>query len=95
MKLLFGPALRFVFGPADLRALNIAVLDERGATHCCRHIESNLRVLNETVLPVVLLAFLLLLHCVSREIGGVAPGRENLTNPTIFPTLSHRSGCTV
>ena len=95
MKLLFGPALRFVFGPADLRALNIAVLDERGATHCCRHIESNLLVLDETVLPVVLLAFLLLLRCVSREKGGVAPGRENLTNPTIFPTLSHRSGCIV
>ena len=87
MKLLFGPALRFVFSPADLRALNIAVLDERGVTHCSRHIESNLRVLNETVLPVVLLAFLLLLRCVSREKGGVAPGRENLTNPTIFPHL--------
>ena len=96
MKLLFGPTLGFVFGPADFGALNVTVLDERGATHCCRNIEGNLLVFDETVLPVILVAFLLLLRCVSRQIGGVAPGRE-FCKPLsyLFPTLSHRSGRTV
>merc|ERR1712198_755301 len=73
MFLLLGPALRFILGSADLRALHITVLDQRSSAHLHSLIEGNLLVVDEAVLSEVLLALLLLLGLVVGHIGGVAP----------------------
>ena len=73
VNLLLGPALGLVLGPADLGALNVAVLDEGCAAHGGSLVESDLLILDETVLPEVLLALLLLLGLVLGDVGGVAP----------------------
>merc|ERR1719309_26974 len=72
MFLLLGPALGFVLCSADLRALNVTVLDERSSAHLDGFIEGNLLVVDEAVLSEVLLALLLLLGLVVGDIGGVA-----------------------
>merc|ERR1719357_2318116 len=64
MNLLFGPALRLVFGSADLRPLDITILDERSSADGNGLIESNLFILDETALSEVLLAFFLLLRLI-------------------------------
>merc|ERR1712008_335529 len=71
MNLLLGPALGFIFGPTDLRALDITILDKRSSADLNSLIESNGLVFDETVLSVVLLALLLLLGLVVGDIGGV------------------------
>merc|ERR1712183_193254 len=69
VDLLLGPALRFVFGPANLRSLDITILDERGPADFSSLVEGNLLVLDETVLPEVLFAVLLLLGLILGDIG--------------------------
>merc|ERR1711895_304562 len=73
MNLLLGPTLGLVLSPADLRTLDIAVLDQRSSANTGCLIECNLFVLDETVLPEVLLALLLLLGPVVGHVGGVTP----------------------
>jgi len=73
MDLLFGPALRLVLSSADLRSLNITVLNKRSSADLDSLIKSNLLVFDETVLPEVLLALLFLLGLVVGDIGGVTP----------------------
>jgi len=73
MLLLLGPALRLILSSADLRALHITVLDQRGSAHLHSLVEGNLLILDETVLPEVLLALLLLLGLIVGCVGGVAP----------------------
>merc|ERR1712218_230681 len=73
VDLLLGPALGFVLGPADLGSLDITVLHKRGPADLSSLIEGNLLVLDETVLPEVLVTVLLLLRLVVGDIGGVAP----------------------
>ena len=73
VDLLLGPALRFVLGPANLSSLDISILDERGPADFSSLVEGNLLILDETVLPEVLFALLLLLGLVLGDIGGVAP----------------------
>ena len=72
MDLLLGPALRFVLGPANLRSFNITILDERGPADLSSLVEGNLLILDETVLPEVPYALLLLLGLVLGDVGGVA-----------------------
>merc|ERR1712020_477941 len=72
MFLLFGPALGFVLSSADLRSLNITVLDQRGSAYLDGLVEGNLLVVDEAVLSEVLLALFLLLGFVVGGIGGVA-----------------------
>merc|ERR1719495_3032659 len=71
MFLLLCPALRFVLSSADLRSLNVTVLDERSSAHLDGLVEGNFLVVDETVLSEVLLALLLLLGLVVGDIGGV------------------------
>merc|ERR1711946_13732 len=71
--LLLGPALGLVLGPADLGALDVAVLDQGSPAHLDGLVEGNLLVVNEAVLPEVLLALLLLLGLVVGHVCGVAP----------------------
>ena len=73
MNLGLGPALGLVLGPADLGALNVAVLHQRSSADLNSLVESDLLVVNETILPEVLLALLLLLGLVVGDVGGVAP----------------------
>ena len=73
MKLLFGPTLGLVLRPTYLGTLEVAIFYQRGAADRRGHVEANLLVLDETVLPVVLVAFFLLLGGVRREICDVAP----------------------
>merc|ERR1719397_1259310 len=73
VHLLLGPTLRLVLSPADLGALHVAVLHQGGPAHLGRLVEGDLLVLDETVLPEVLLAVLLLLGLVVGDVGGVAP----------------------
>ena len=73
MKLLFGPTLGLVLCPTYLGTLDVAIFYQRCAADCRGHVEANLLVLDETVLAVVLVALLLLLGGVRREICDVAP----------------------
>ena len=72
MNLLLGPALGFVLGAADLGALNVTILDQRSSADLDSLVEGNLLILDEAVLPEVLLALLLLLGVVVGDVGGVA-----------------------
>merc|ERR1719309_113707 len=72
MFLLLGPALGFVLSSADLRSLNVTVLDKRSSAHLDGLVEGNLLVVDEAILSEVLLALLLLLGFVVGDIGGVA-----------------------
>jgi len=90
--LLLGPALRLVLSSADLGSLNVTVLDQRGSADLDSLIESNLLVFDETVLPEVLLALLLLLGLVVGDVGGVAPsvvGVVTLDNLVVLGLLNH------
>merc|ERR1712106_24359 len=92
MDLLLGPALRLVLSPANLRALDVTVLDKRSPADLDGLVEGNLLILNETALPVVLLALLLLLRLVVGDIGGVAPlviGVVTLDHVVILSLLYH------
>merc|ERR1711994_950780 len=92
MFLLLGPALRLILSSTDLRALYITVLDQGSSAHLHCLIEGNLLVVDEAVLPEVLLTFLLLLGLVVGYIGGVAPpviGVVTLDNLIIFSLLYH------
>merc|ERR1719320_2132059 len=92
MNLLLGPALRFILSSANLRSLHITVLYKRGSADLNGLIESNLLIFNETALPEVLLALLLLLGLVVGDIGGVAPlviRVVTLHNIIIFSLLHH------
>merc|ERR1712012_1328102 len=73
MDLLLGPALGLVLGTADLGSLNVTILDQRSSADMDSLAEGNLLVLNETALPEVLLALLLLLGVVVGDVGGVTP----------------------
>ena len=72
VNLLFGSALRFVLGPADLGSLDITILHKREPADLSSFVEGDLLVLDETVLPEVLLTLLLLLGLVPGDVGGVA-----------------------
>ena len=92
MLLLLGPALGLVLGPADLGALDIAVLDEGGPAHFNGLVEGDLLVVDEAILPEVLLALLLLLGLVVGDIGGVAPpvvGVVALNSLVVLRLLDH------
>merc|ERR1712002_81363 len=92
VNLLLGPALRFVLGPANLRSLDITILDERGSADLSSLVEGNLLILDETVLPEVLFTVLLLLGLVVGDIGGVAPpvvGVVALDNIVVLGLLDH------
>jgi len=92
MLLLFGPALRLILSSADLRSLDITVLDKGSSAHLDGLIEGNLLVVDEAVLPEVLLTLLLLLGLVVGDIGGVAPpvvGVITLDNLIILSLLNH------
>merc|ERR1719334_260884 len=71
MNLLLGPTLGL--SPADLGTLDVAVLDQRSPADVGCLVEGDLFVLDETVLPEVLLALLLLLGLVVGHVGGVTP----------------------
>merc|ERR1712032_568671 len=71
MDLLLGPALGL--SAADLRSLNVAILENRSSADLDSLVEGNLLVLDETALSEVLLALLLLLGVVVGDVGGVAP----------------------
>merc|ERR1719341_3114208 len=73
VNLLLGPALGLVLSPADLGALYVAVLHQRGPADGGCLVEGDLLVLDEAALPEVLLAVLLLLGLVVGGVGGVAP----------------------
>merc|ERR1719347_2228637 len=92
MNLLLGPALRLVFSSADLWSLNIAVFHKGSSANLDSLVESDGFVLDETVLPVVLLALLLLLGLVVGDVGGVAPpviGVVALHNIIVLGLLDH------
>ena len=74
MKLLFGPTLGLVLRPTYLGTLEVTIFYQRGTADCRGHVEANLLVLDETVLAVVLVALLLLLGGVRREICDVGVG---------------------
>merc|ERR1712080_223274 len=73
MNLLLGPALGLVLSPADRGTIDVAVLDQRSPADVGCLVEGDLFVLDETVLPEVLLALLLLLGFVVGHVGGVTP----------------------
>jgi len=92
MLLLLGPALRLILGSADLRSLDITVLDKGGSAHLDGLVEGNLLVADEAVLPEVLLALLLLLGLIVGHKGGVAPpvvGVVTLDGLIILGLLDH------
>merc|ERR1719431_1730883 len=85
-------ALRLILSSADLRPLLITFFDEWSSADCNSLIEGNLLVCNETVLPEVLLALLLLLGLVVGGVGGVAPlviGVVTLDHIVILSLLHH------
>merc|ERR1719278_1406333 len=92
VNLLLGPALGFVLGPADLRSLDITILDKGGPADLGSLVEGDLLVLDETALPEVLLTLLLLLGLVLSHVGGVTPpvvGVVALDNVVVLSLLNH------
>ena len=92
MDLLLGPALGLVLGPADLGALDVTVLDQGSPAHLNGLVEGNLLVVDEAVLPEVLLALLLLLGLVVGDVAGVAPpvvGMVTLDSLVVLGLLNH------
>ena len=92
VDLLLGSALGFVLSPADLGSLDVTVLDKRSPADLSSLVEGDLLVLDETVLPEVLLALLLLLGLVLGDIGGVAPpvvGVGALDHVVVLGLLEH------
>ena len=92
MNLLLGPAFRFIFSSTDLRSLDITILDQGGSAHLDGLIEGNLLVVDEAVLPEVLLALLLLLGFVVGDVGGVTPPvirMVALDNFIVFSLFNH------
>merc|ERR1719339_156014 len=92
VHLLLGPALGLVLSPADLRALHVTVLHQRGPANGGSLVEGNLLVLDEATLPEVLLAVLLLLRLVVGGVGGVAPpvvGVVALHHVVVLRLLDH------
>merc|ERR1719334_2535248 len=73
MNLLLGPTLGLVLSSADLRTIFVTILDQRCPTDIGCLVEGDLFVLDETVLPEVFLALLLLLGLVVSDVGGVTP----------------------
>merc|ERR1712066_1102268 len=73
VNLLLGPALGLVLSPADLGSLDVTVLHQGSPADLHGLVEGDLLVLDETTLPEVLLALLLLLGLVVGDVGGVAP----------------------
>merc|ERR1711863_258362 len=92
VNLLLGPTLGLVLRPADLGSLDIAVLHQRSTADLNGLVEGDLLVLDETILPEVLLALLLLLGLVLGDIGGVAPpvvGVVALDHVVVLGLLDH------
>ena len=92
MDLLLGPALGLVLSAADLRSLDVAILDQRSSADLDSLVEGNLLVLDETTLSEVLLAFLLLLGVVVGDVAGVAPpvvGMVTLDHLVVLGLLNH------
>merc|ERR1719278_928807 len=92
VNLLLGPALGFVLGPADLRSLDITILDKGGPADLGSLVEGDLLVLDETALPEVLFAVLLLLGLIVGHIGCVTPpvvGVVALDNIVVLSLLNH------
>merc|ERR1711913_117403 len=73
VNLLLGPALRLVLSSAGLGSLDVTVLHQGSTADLNGLVEGDLLVLDETTLPEVLLALLLLLGLVVGDVGGVAP----------------------
>merc|ERR1712183_33166 len=73
VNLLLGPTLGLVLCPADLGSLDITVLHQGSTADLHGLVEGDLLILDEAVLPEVLLALLLLLGLVVGDVGGVAP----------------------
>merc|ERR1712203_752066 len=92
VNLLLGPALGFVLGPANLRSLDITILDKGGPADLGSLVEGDLLVLDETALPEILFAVLLLLGLIVRHIGGVTPpviGVVALDDVVVLSLLNH------
>ena len=92
MLFILGPAFGFVLSGAKLRTLDITVLYKRCTAHLYGFVESDCFIFNETTLPVVLLALLLLLGLVLGDIGGVAPpvvGVVALDNIVVLGLFDH------
>ncbi len=92
MNLLLGPALRLILSPADLRSLDITILDKGGTANLDSLVECNLLILDKAFLPEVLLALLLLLRLVVGDIGCVTPlviRMVTLNNIIILSLLNH------
>jgi len=92
MFLLLGPALRLVFSSADLRSLDITILDKGSSAHLDGLVESNLLVVDETVLSEVLLALFLLLGFIVGHIRSVTSSVIRvitLNNFIILSLLNH------
>merc|ERR1719495_2055538 len=90
--LLLGPALGLVLGPADLGAADVTVLNEGSPADLDGLVEGNLLVVDEAVLPEVLLALLFLLGLVVGHVGGVAPpvvGMVTLNRLVVLSLLDH------
>merc|ERR1719507_2528709 len=73
VDLLLGPALGLVLSPADLGSLDVTVLHQGSPADLHGLVEGDLLVFDETTLPEVLLALLLLLGLVVGDVGGVTP----------------------
>merc|ERR1711863_187465 len=73
VDLLLGPTLGLVLSPADLGSLDVTVLHQGSPADLHGLVEGDRLVLDETTLPEVLLALLLLLGLVVGDVGGVAP----------------------
>merc|ERR1711872_834714 len=97
MNLLLGPALRLILSPANLRSLNITVLDQRSSADLNSLIESDFFVFDETAFSEVLFTFFFLLGLVVCDIGGVASlvigtrsgsGNSSKAHISVFTTLT-------
>merc|ERR1711922_9179 len=89
---MFGPALRLVLSCTDFRSLDITILYKRCSTYLYSLIESNLLIINETILSEVLFTFFFLLRFIVCDIGGVTSSviaMVTLNNFIIFSLLNH------